>query len=240
MGNTRRVQTFIGATVVAAIGSAVYAGLTSHVLHPLYAAALIALAAVTSRMKVKLPGLEGNMSVNMPFLLLAVMNLSASEAIVIACISTVVQTWPKQNGKFRPDQMIFNVSMMAFATSVASVIWRAESFRQTAWAFEPVVLASTTAAFFLGQTGLVAGILKLAEGAAIRRIWWSLAQLSFPYYVASAGLTSMVNVVSRYVGWQLALAALPVMYGIYRSYRVYFQSAPQAVPLMARSARVGG
>lgn len=240
MNSTRRVQTFIGATVLAAIGSAAYACLTSHLLHPLYALALMILAAVTSRMKIKLPGIDGNMSVNMPFLLLAVMNLSAAEAVAIACVSTVVQTWPKRNGNFRPDQIIFNASMMAFATSAASVIWKAASLRNAAWAMEPVVLASTTAAFFLGQTGLVAGVLKLAEGTAMRRIWWSMAQLSFPYYVASAGLSSMVNAVSRHIGWQLALAALPVMYGIYRSYRVYFQHIAGSAPPMSRAARVGG
>ncbi len=239
--NARQVQTFIGATVLAAIGSTGYACLTSHLLHPQYALALFALAAVTSRMKIKLPGIDGHMSVNMPFLLLAVANLNAAEAVLIACASTVVQTWPKPEGKFRPEQMLFNVSMMASAASLASLIWNAAWLRNAAWAFEPLMLTSATAVFFLGQTGLVAGILKLAEGAAMRRIWWSIAQLSFPYYVASAGLTSMVNVVSRHIGWQLALAALPVMYGIYRSYRVYFERATElaAAPALVSVAKAG-
>jgi hypothetical protein len=239
--NARQVQTFIGATVLAAIGSAGYACLTSHLLHPQYALALLALAAVTSRMKIKLPGIDGNMSVNMPFLLLALANLSAAEAVLIACASTVVQTWPKPEGKFRPEQMLFNVSMMASAASLASSIWNAALLRNAAWAFEPLMLVSATAVFFLGQTSLVAGILKLAEGAAMRRIWWSIAQLAFPYYVASAGLTSMVNVVTRHIGWQLVLAALPVMYGIYRSYRVYFERATElaAAPALVSVAKAG-
>ncbi|MGA7892490.1 MAG: hypothetical protein WCA49_04650, partial [Candidatus Sulfotelmatobacter sp.] len=75
--NTRRTQTFIGVMVLAAITSTVYAGLASHTLHSLYAMSLLALAAAASRMKVKLPKIEGNMSVNLPFLLMAVVNLSA-------------------------------------------------------------------------------------------------------------------------------------------------------------------
>ena len=224
--NARHVQMFIGATVVAAIVSTAYACLTSHVLHPEYTLALLALSAVTSRMKIRLPGIDGNMSVNMPFLLLALANLSAAEAVVIATASTLVQTWPRPERKFRPEQMLFNVSMMAFAASVASLIWNAAPLRNATRALEPLMLASATAAFFLGQTGLVAGILKLAEGAVMRRIWCGIAQLSFPYYLASAGLTSMVNVVSRHLGWPLAFAALPVMYGVYRSYRVYFERVP--------------
>jgi hypothetical protein len=66
-------------------------------------------------------------------------------------------------------------------------------------------------------------------------------QLSFPYYVLSAGMTSMVNTVSHHLGWQAALVVFPVMYGIHRSYCLYFreaEEAPRTVPL-ARAARAG-
>jgi len=214
---------------VAAIAGSVYASLASHALHPSYALAVLALAAATSRMKIKLPGIDGNMSVNLPFLLMAIVNLSALEAILISCVSTVVQCWPKPGSKSRPEQMLFNVSMMAFATSVANLIWNAGWLGKTAWASEPLMMASATAAFFLGQTAPVAGIIKLAEGAAMRRVWLGIVQLSFPYYVLSAGMTSMVNLVSHHWGWQAALVVFPVMYGIYHSYRLYFSHAAQAL-----------
>ena len=79
-----------------------------------------------------------------------------------------------------------------------------------------------TATLFLGQTAPVAAIVAVSEGKAAGQIWWSLAHLSFPYYVVSAGVTSMVQAVSSHLGWGLALAVFPVMYGIHRSYRVYF------------------
>ncbi len=239
--NTQLTKAFIAMMVFAAGFGTAYAGWTSHTLHVSYALAVLALAAMTSRMKVKLPGINGNMSVNLPFLLLAVVNLSAIEAVVIACISTAVQCWPKPGSKFKSDQMLFNVSMMAFATSMANLIWNAHWLGSTAWASEPLLLASTTAAFFLGQTAPVASIIKLAEGAAWGRVWTSIAQLSFPYYVVSAGLTSMVNLVSHHLGWQVALVVFPVMYGIYRSYCLYFAekaTALQPVPVAA-SARAG-
>jgi len=220
--NTRLTQMFIGLMFIAAIASTTWAGLKSHTLHPYYAMAVLTLAAVTSRMKVKLPGINGNMSVNMPFLLVAVVNLSAVEAVAIASMSTLVQCWPKRDCKFKPEQMLFNLSMMAFATSVASTMWNAGWVGKTAWASESLMLSCATATFFLGQTAPVAGIIKLTEGAAMRRIWINIAQLSFPYFAVSAGMTSMVNVVGRHLGWQSALAVFPVMYGIYRSYRLYF------------------
>src|SRR5271156_3198787 len=203
--NTRLTKAFIGGMFLAARASTMYAGLASHSLHPGYALAVLALAAATSRMKVKLPGIDGNMSVNLPFLLMAVVNLSALEAVLIACLSTVVQCWPAKQSKFQPEQMLFNVGMMTFATSMASLIWNAGWLGRAAWASEPLMLASATAAFFLGQTAPVAGIIKVAQGATMHRVWVSIVQLSFPYYVLSAGMTSMLNLVSHHLGWQAAL-----------------------------------
>ena len=239
--NTRLTQTFIAVMALAAAASTIYAGLASHSLHPAYALAILGLAATTSRMKIKLPGIDGNMSVNLPFLLMAVVNLSALEAVFIAAVSTVVQCWPQPNSKFKPEQMLFNVSMMAFATSMANLIWNAGWLGKTAWASEPLMLASATAAFFLGQTAPVAGIIKLAEGVAMRRVWLSIVQLSFPYYVLSAGMTSMVNLVSHHLGWQAALVVFPVMFGIYHSYRLYFARAAEALRTapLARTASAG-
>src|SRR5271168_1434947 len=239
--NTRLTKAFIGGMFLAAMASTLYAGLASHSLHPGYALAVLALAAATSRMRIKLPGIDGNMSLNLPFLLMAIVNLSALEAVFIACLSTVVQCWPRSGSKYRPEQMLFNVSMMAFATSMANLICNAGWLGKAAWASEPLMLASATAAFFLGQTAPVAGIIKLAEGAAMGRVWLSIVQLSFPYYVLSAGVTSMLHTVSHHLGWQAALVVFPVMYGIHCSYRLYFRQAeevPRTVPL-ARAARAG-
>src|ERR1700681_464760 len=106
--NTRLTQTFIGLMAVAAIAGSVYASLSSHTLHTSYSLAILVLAAVTSRMKIKLPGVDGNMSVNLPFLLTAVVSLSAAEAVVITLVSTLVQCWPRKNAKINPQQMAFN------------------------------------------------------------------------------------------------------------------------------------
>jgi hypothetical protein len=223
MTNTaRRIKTFIGAIMLAALSAVAYATSVSHALHSYFALAVLALAVVTSRMKVKLPGINGNMSVNLPFLLTAVVNLSATEAILITCVSTTVQCWPRKNSKFNAQQMAFNISMMAFATCMASLLFHAEWIRRMPWSSTTLDLVLATATLFLGQTAPVAAIIALSEGKAAGQIWRSLVQLSFPYYVVSAGVTSMVETVSSHLGWQLALAVFPVMYAIHRSYKVYF------------------
>jgi hypothetical protein len=81
----------------------------------------------------------------------------------------------------------------------------------------------------------------VSEGKAAGQIWWSLAHLSFPYYVVSAGVTTMVQAVSSHLGWGLALAAFPVMYGIHRSYKLYFGGMAETPrpDVRARAASAG-
>jgi hypothetical protein len=190
-------------------------------------------------MKVKLPGINGNMSVNLPFLLTAIVNLSALEAVVVTCVSTGVQSWPRKKAKLNPQQMAFNVSVMAFATCLASLLFHAEWALRLPWSPTTVGLALATATLFLGQTAPVAAIIALSEGKAAVPTWWSLAHLSFPYYVLSAGVTSMVQTVSAHLGWQLALAVFPLMYGVHRSYRLYFGKAAETAPPTVRVRAAG-
>jgi hypothetical protein len=240
MNHTRRTQIFIGAMILAAAVSAGYAAIVSHALHTYFALAVLVLAAVTSKMKVKLPGINGSMSVNLPFLLTAVMNLSAAEAVIVTCVSTAVQCWPRRDVKFNSQQMAFNVSMMAFASCLASLMFHSNLSGMHA-IFSTLALTLATATLFLGQTVPVAAIVAISEGKSPSKIWWSLAHLSFPYYVLSAGVTSMVQSVGSHIGWGLALAVFPVMFGVYRSYTTYFarMSEPLRAPALGRAAAAG-
>jgi hypothetical protein len=227
--------------VLAAVASVTYAGLLSHTLHLVQAAALLALAAATSRMKVKLPGITGNMSVNLPYLLIAAISLSAVEATAIACLSTGLQSLPKPGNKFKPEQMLFNVSMIGLAANLAGLIWHAALQVKAARASDPLMLALTATVFFAGQTAPVAAIVTLTEGGLMRRTWLNIARLSFPYYVVSAGVAALMASVGHSLGWPTALGVFPVMYAIHRSYRLYFANAVETSRLapLTRVARAG-
>lgn len=239
--NTRQTKTFIGAMMLIGLGTASFAAFASHTPHTYLALAVLALAAASSRMKVKLPGINGNMSVNLPFLLTAAVNLSAVEAVIITCISTAVQCWPRKAAKFNPPQMAFNLSMMVFATSAATLLFHAVSRSSSLWHSSTLGLALATITLFLGQTAPVAGIVAISEGQPAGHVWLSLAQLSFPYYVVSVGVTSMVQAMSFHLGWGLALAVFPVMFAIHRSYRLYFSAMAETLrpEVQVRAAGAG-
>jgi hypothetical protein len=181
------------------------------------------------------------MSVNLPFLLTAAVNLSALEAVLITCISTTVQCWPRKSAKFNPQQMSFNLGMMVFASASGSLVFHSGWLSHLQWGANPVGLALATVTLFLGQTVPVAGIVGVSEGKSALQIWRSVALLSFPYYVVSAGITSMVEAVSAHLGWELALAVFPVMYVIHRSYKLYFSGMAETMrsELLVRAAGAG-
>jgi hypothetical protein len=241
MNDTRQTKTFIGAMMLTGLSVAGYASFASHTPHAYFALAVLALAAATSRMKVKLPGINGNMSVNLPFLLTAAVNLSAVEAVVITCISTMVQCWPRKDAKFNPQHMAFNLSMMVFATSAASLVFHAVAQSPILWKSSTLGLALATVSLFLGQSAPVAGIVAVSEAKSAGHVWLSLAQLSFPYYVVSAGVTSMVQAMTPHLGWGLALAVFPVMCFIHRCYRLYFNAMVEAMRpgVLVRAAGAG-
>jgi len=238
VNNTRRIKTLIGTMALGASIAAGYAGFHSHSLHPFFALTVLVLAAMTSRMKVKLPGINGNMSVNLPFLLTAIANLSAAEAVVITSVSTAVQCWPKKGTAFKPEQMTFNLSMMVFATCMASLTFHAPWLQRMGWTSTAAMgLAALT--LLLGQTVPVSAVVALSESKAAAPIWRNLFQLSFPYYVISAGVASMVQTVSAHMGWQLALAVFPVMYGIHRSFHLYFGKIAETLHMEVRVKAAG-
>ena len=113
--------------------------------------------------------------------------------------------------------MLFNVSMMAVAVTVASLIGT------------HFAMPLGAAGFFLAQTVPVAAIIRLTEGGAIPGIWSSIAHCSFPFYVLSAGLASIATSTTPELGWQLPLLSLPVLFAVYRSYTTYFGVKESAI-----------
>ena len=194
-------------------------------------------ACVAARLKVKLPGVTGNMSVNLPFILVAVAQMNAAEALMVACLSTLVQCLPVGNKKFNAVQAAFNVSNMALAAGLTRLLFL-QSALGASITSRALLLAVAAAGFFLVNTLPVAVVISLTEGGKAFRTWAGIFQLSFPYFVASAGIAGCVLTLTTQIGWQVPVAVLPVMLGIFYSYRRYFAVATSA--LLAKPVRSAG
>jgi hypothetical protein len=220
-GIPRSGQIFIGLIALSGLSMVTCAALERHPWQASQFLLLLVIAILASRLKLKLPGLNGNMSVNLPFILIAQAQLSSAEALIIACASTLVQCLPKAGAKLKPAQILFNISTMAIAVELGClVLQHGEHLKMTSSG--AVLLVLSAGAFFLANTLPVAGIISLSEGPKMFSVWTSIFHLSFPYYVLSAGVTSLVITASHRIGWQIPLLVLPVMCGVYSSYRLYF------------------
>jgi hypothetical protein len=184
-------------------------------------------AGVAARLKVKLPGVTGTMSVNLPFILVAVAEMSTAEAMVVACVSTLLQCLPTQK-KFNWIQALFNFSNMALAVGATRLLYTSGALG-SAIKSHLLSLAIAAAGFFAANSIPVAIIIALTENKNPLRAWLAMFQLSYPYFLASAGVAGVVIAVSYQVGWQVPLVLLPLMLGVFYSYRRYFAAVlPQA------------
>jgi len=235
MKNARLATGFIATVAISGLAMLVVGALKVTALHQYQFLCLLVLGAVTSRTKVKLPGIDGTMSVNLPFLLIAAAQLSLFEAAAVALVSAIVQSLPKRGGQFQPVKMLFNVSTVVLAAGAADLLMHSDRLTRTHGA-GVLALGAAGCMFFLVNTLPVATIIAITEGASMPRIWSSIVHLSFPYYVACTGVTSMVTVVSQHVGWQMPLAVLPVMFFTYRCYQGYFAERTAEVKPLARAA----
>jgi hypothetical protein len=190
-------------------------------------AAFVILSMAASRMKISLPGLNGNMSVNLPFMLLAALELSLPEALIVALASTAVQCLPKNGKSMSAIQITFNISLIVNAIGLAHLVVE----RSTVFGSVPaksLVLAAAALAFFVADTVPVAIILGLAERVNVLMTWKEIGLLTFPFFVMSAGLTSMAATAAHFVGWYVPLAIFPVMAVTYASYKRYFSQTVRA------------
>ena len=240
MKNSRLAAAFI--TTIAISGLAMLGGsvLKMTALHQYQFLSLLLLGAVTSRAKVKLPGIDGTMSVNLPFILIAAAQLSLFEAVAIALVSATLQSIPKRGGKFQSVKMLFNASTLVLASGVAAILLHNKHLVAMQRSGS-VAMVAACGTFFLVNTLPVATIMAITEGSHMLQIWLSIFHLSFPYYVACTGVSFMVTFASQHVGWQAPLVVLPAMLLMYRCYQRSFEqraaelNASPAAQLLSRA-----
>ncbi|HEY7406345.1 MAG TPA: hypothetical protein VIB39_22655 [Candidatus Angelobacter sp.] len=212
--------------VVVVTGIAVLANGLLHWTYsrPVELVGLLIMAAVASRLKVKLPGLNGSMSVNVPYLLIIAVRLGAGEALAIAALAGLLQSISALKKRETFVQALF--SSAAITNSTAAAILAFKSASSHGW-FGPLSVSAAGAAFFLANTIQIALVLWLAEGKNPLQAWRGMAQLSVPYYLLSAEIAAVICMAVQFATWGEGLALLPIMYSIYASYKLYF-GAPLA------------
>lgn len=183
-------------------------------------AVFLLVACVAARLRIKLPGVTGTMSVNLPFILIAAAQMNTAEALAVGFISTFFQCLARGK-KFNLMQVAFNCSAITLAVAATRLIYALPSVVSVI-SSPSLRLAVAAAGYALANTIPVAIVIGLTESVNMLRTWLDMLQLSFPYVVASAGIAGLTLTLSQEAGWQVPLTVLPIMAGIFLSYRRYF------------------
>src|SRR5215467_2717385 len=118
MKNSRLATVFICAIATSGVSLLGYSVMKFHSLHHYPFLVLLAVSAGVSRFKLKLPAINGNMSVNLPFILFATAQLSLFEGMVVALLTSPPPRRPWRGLQPRSVTMFFNVNTMGLAPGV--------------------------------------------------------------------------------------------------------------------------
>ncbi len=176
------------------------------------------IAILAARLKVRLPGITGTMSVNFLFILLGILELGFTETMVLGTAAIMVQCFYRDRPS--PIQVTFNLCASAFAISVAYNVYHLKTTGFHAKS-HPLLLGLSAITYFAANTGSIAAVIALTERKSIKKIWVECYFWSFPYYLVGAAFAGMIGWFNRQFGWETSLLIVPIIYLIYRSYRLY-------------------
>lgn len=219
-GLSLQTKAFVGTTAL--LGAVVLVFSLSHwqSQDPTRFVCYLLVAILASGLKVQLPGIDGTMSVNFLFILLGVLELSLPETLVIGCTASLAQSVWQLRGRLDPVKVLFNVcGMMANASSLTYLTYH--SLVGRFGSNKPILLMVSALVFFFANTLPISLVIALTEGKSSRRVWSECYFWSFPYYLVGAAAVGLVGIINRSAGWQTSLLVLPLIYWVYRSYRLY-------------------
>jgi hypothetical protein len=196
---------------------------------PVRFACIALLALAGGSLRVKIPGLTGNISLSFVFVLLGVAVLNFPETLAIACTATAIQCLLKTTRRQTPVQVVFNIAAVALSTTVAywgpRVVIAPE---HVSYLLATLTISATL--YFTANTLLVSTVLALINRQRVRSVWVQCHLWSFPYYVIGAGVAALAALGTQSVGWKPSMVMLPAMYLVYLSYRhIVDRLAPVAV-----------
>jgi diguanylate cyclase (GGDEF)-like protein/putative nucleotidyltransferase with HDIG domain len=211
---------FILLQVVIGLPLLPYALLHWHTESGLRFACFFAVALAASLFKVRLPGIEATMSANFLFILVGILDLPYPETLLMGCFGGLVQSIWDSKPRPRLIQILFNFANLSISITAANLVFHSRSASHLGLGW-PLLLVSASTTYFAINTMSVSGIIALTQRRNPLLVWKECYLWSFPYYLLGAMIAGGVSLINRAFGWQFAILVLPLVYWMYRSYRIY-------------------
>ena len=178
-------------------------------------------AVLTSAMKVSLPGIKGTISVGYVFVLFSITRFSLSETTVLAVAACLAQCLWRPKQQVKVVEISFTVATVAVAVWLSYVLYHGFSGAKPSEVVSILLLFLSTAVYFFLSTVLIAAAIGLTTRRSISLVWKEAYLWSLPYYLLGASILVVVAAVVARIGTKWLLVALPLIYGLYRTFRLY-------------------
>ena len=171
----------------------------------------LGLAALASTLKVRIPGMEGTISPNFVFLLLAMAACNFSEVVVISLVAALVQCVWASAKRLRLVQVAFSAATLVVSTAVAfkfSHLFLGSHGGQTS---APLVLLAGSIYFPL-NSAMVSIVIGLVQQQPLRQVTLRCYEWVFRHFMGGiifAGLIS--SAYAAPMAWRGALVLLPAV-----------------------------
>ena len=217
---TKRTQLYIGLTIASGgallVSCLASAGTASHSWAYLV---YCLLASISSAMKVRIPGIKGNISVNFLFILISIAVFTFAETVLMASLACIAQCLWRPKSHPRLVQVSFNVATLALSSGASYRI--SHLFAGSAANHLAILMAVAASFYFTADTLLISGVLSMVQGKSLFAVWQQCYLWSFPYYLAGAAIAGLAVSANQSSGWIMSLPILPAMGLIYAFYRVF-------------------
>jgi len=175
---------------------------------------------LTSGLKVRLPMVFSTLSVNFLFILVGIVQFSLPEAMALGAAATIVQCLWRARVRPKAVQIMFSTSSICLATFAAHKVFHGP-LGDILGVLHPLRIAIAELAYYLVNTGLIAGVIAMTENKSVYRTWYDTYFWVLQYHMVGAGIAWLIVVLLHQEAWHAAVILFPMVYWIYRSYRGY-------------------
>ncbi len=178
-------------------------------------------AVLASRLKIRLPGIFGTLSMNYVVIIAALLSLSLNAAILVAIGSTLGQCLIQVSARPKWFQVIFSAGGIPVPVIATHIVLKSEWFSRIDHKGYLARSSLGSMVYFVLNTGTVAGIIAFSAGKPIYQTWRNSYFWTSPQYLVGGGIAGATHFLSMYWGWPALLMAGPPLYLLYRSYTLY-------------------
>lgn len=190
--------------------------------HPIEFWCYFLVTVLTSGLKIRLPMVFATLSVNTLFILVGIVQFSLPEAMVLGVAGTIVQCLWRPRSRPKAIRIAFSTCSIAMAVMAAHTVFHGP-LNPLLGELHPLLLGFAACAYFVVNTVLVAGVIALTERKSVYKTWYNTYFWVLPYHLCAASVAWLIIVLTRLDSWSAALVLFPLVYFIYRSYKMYLE-----------------